>query len=435
MGPILLSVTALIASLAILLLGNSLQFVILAVRADLEGFSVQSMGMISAGYFGGFALGCILCPRMIRLNGHIRTFAALASISSGAVLAHPLVPDPVVWVVFRVVTGFCFAGLYMVVESWLNARATNQLRGRMLSIYGATTYGAYAVGPLLSGVGPKEGFFLFVLASILMSFAIVPITLTRANPPMAADAEAGRAFSVTELFQRTPLGMVTAIINGVCIGGLTGLIAVFGSQMDFDTQQVSLLMTASMLGGFLLQYPLGWISDRLDRRTVMLAITVLGAAASVLFTVGLYSGVTSFPLILLGAVVVGGLIFPLYAINIAYTNDWLSENEYIPAAAALSLGFALGSTAGSLAAAWFMSLMGAPALFGFIGAWMGVLALFILVRMAARAAPTSDPTTSNVATTLMTPGVRPVDYAVLDDQLEFDFSAPVDAEQTRGTAD
>ncbi|MEM7652391.1 MAG: MFS transporter [Pseudomonadota bacterium] len=425
MGPLILSVTALVASLAILLTGNSLQFVILAVRADIEGFSVESMGLISAGYFGGFALGCIFCPRLIRMVGHIRAFAALASIASGAVLAHPLLPDVVAWLLFRVMTGFCFAGMYMVVESWLNARATNQLRGRLLSIYGAVTFGAYALGPLLSGLGSLEGFFLFVLASILMSFAIVPITLTRANPPMPAHEQDDRSFSPWQLYRRSPLGMIASIFNGIAIGGCTGLIAVFGNQMALSTQELSLLMTSMMAGGFVLQYPLGWLSDKFDRRTVMLGIALAGGGAAILFTLALFSGLSMFILILAGATLVGGLIFPLHAITIAHTNDWLAENEYVAAAAALSFVFSIGSMIGSAAGSWFMGLFGAPALFGFVALVMGALSLFIIVRMFVREAPVSDDTTANVATSLMTPYVLPVDYAVLDDQLEFDFSAPI----------
>ena len=277
MSSLLLSLGALILSFGVLLAGSSLQFVLLGLRAPLEGIGVGWMGLVSAGYFAGFGIGSLYCPRLVQDIGHIRTFAALASVASGLALLLALWPTPWGWLVVRVASGFCYAGLYTVVESWMNARTPNEMRGRILSIYSLSVFGGFAVGPLLSGLGSPQGLELFALASILISFALVPVTVTKAGAPVQSSEEAPiRRYGLARLLRETPLGAIGSFVVGMVQGAFNALLAVYGAAAGFDSGQTAWLMTGGLVAGLVAQYPLGWLSDRLDRRAVLATITLVG---------------------------------------------------------------------------------------------------------------------------------------------------------------
>lgn len=407
MRSILLSVAALIVSFAMLLAGNSLQFVVLALRADLEGFAVQIMGWITAAYFIGFAVGSLFCVRLVRIAGHIRTFAALASVISGVTLAHPLLPDPTAWIVMRFATGFCFAGLYLVVESWLNARASNQQRGRLLSIYATAVYGGYACGPLFAGLGSAEGFVLFVIGSMLVSFALVPVTLTRASAPVVDDQLQGERLPLRQLFTETPFGIIGLLLVGATGGAFIGLGPVFANQVMTEPGLVSAFMTTAMFAGVCLQYPLGWLSDRCDRRLVVAVVAALGAIGCGLFA-AMIPEPPSTAIIFAGAVLAGASAYPLYAIMLAYINDWLPESSLVPAAAALVLVYSVGSAVGSPIASILMGRLGPQGLYVFVAATMALLSGYAIVRMTQRPAPAPQED-AQVAVTVAFPGAVPLD--------------------------
>jgi MFS family permease len=384
---VLLSVSALILSFALLLAGNGLQFVAIGLRAATEGFSVQSMGWVSACYFLGFGVGSVLCPALVRSAGHIRAFAAFGSIISGVALAHPLFPNEFAWAFFRLLTGFSFAGLYMVVESWLNARASNELRGRLLAIYGTAVFAGYSLGPLLAQLASSDGYEVFVIASIMVSFALVPVTLTRASAPVNEPEEASEEepFGLRRLYRETPLGIIGLGLISACQGAFLGLTASFGDLLGLEDKWVTYLMTGAMVAGLLAQFPLGWLSDRFDRRLVIGGFSLLGAAATGFFAFFIWaSGVPDPLLLVVFSAVTGMMIFPLYTVLLAYINDRLPVSSLVRAAAALILVYSIGSTAGSPAASYAMEAFGASGFYLFIATMLGGVTLFTLYRMARR---------------------------------------------------
>lgn len=417
MRHLLLNVTTLILSFALLLAGNSLQFVVLGVRAGMEGFSIHAMGLITAAYFLGFAFGSLRCLDLIRAIGHIRTFAALASIISGVVLAHPLLPEPAAWIVFRFIIGFCFAGLYTVVESWLNAQAGNEFRGRILSIYAVAIFGGFAIGPMLAILGTAEGFFLFVLASMIVSFALVPVTMTRAAAPVTPEATERDRFTLRRFYKETPLGMIGILCVGSAQGAFVGLSPVFVQRAGLTAEDASFFLTAALLAGLICQFPVGWLSDRFDRRLVIAIAALVGGAGCAAFAGWTLSAPLTKELALLGALIVGAAIFPLYAIVIAYTNDWLDQDSIVSAAAALILTYSLGSAAASPLASFLMSQIGAGGLIAFIAAAMITLGLFAVARMFKREAPDSD-YEGNMATYAASPGTLPIDPLLAEYETE-----------------
>ncbi|MET4806652.1 MFS transporter [Limibacillus sp. MBR-115] len=421
MRMLLLSVMALIVSFALLLAGNSLQFVVLGLRADLEGFSLPTIGWISAAYFAGFGLGALLAPRVVWIAGHIRTFAAFGSIVSGIALAHALIVDPYAWALMRFVTGFCFAGLYIVVESWLNARADNRYRGRLLSLYGSAAFVGYIVGPIISGLAPASGFDLFVIASIMFSFALVPITLTRASAPVVEEPTKANSFGLIWLFRETPLGVIGIGVISAGQGAFLGLGSTFGARMGLDAESIAGFMSVAMFCGLLFQFPIGWLSDRFDRRAVILSVALFGALGSGLVWFLLEPGDVAWPLLLLTAAVIGTSIFPLYAVMLAYTNDRLPKTSLVGVAAALSLTYSFGSVIGTPLASFFMEAAGPSGFALFLSLILWGLAGFTIFRMIWRKAPVTQDDWS-LATVAASPGTIPLDPAAAGDQ---DRAAPV----------
>lgn len=425
MRSVLLSVTALISSLFLILAGNSLQFVILGLRADAEGFSLSTVGAMTAAYYGGYAVGCLRAPAVVAMIGHIRTFTAVGSIVSAVVLAHALWVQPIFWVVLRVITGLCFAGLATVAESWLNARAPREVRGRVLSIASIAAISGYAVGPLFTALGSVGGYVLFVVASIVMSIALVPIAVTRAAvPPQPAEGQARPQYSLGRLYRETPLGLVGCMAVGAVQGACLGLGPVFGGRIGLSDTQASLFMSGVLFMGMAAQYPLGWLSDRLDRRRVIAGATLaLGAGAVAAMALFAALGPT-LPVIVLAAAVAGMAAMPLYPIVIAHVNDRLPESSIVPAAATLILSFSIGSAFAGPVASTAMDLAGPAALFGFMGAAMIALGLFTLYRILHR---DGTPVTAEEETVVIaaTPAMLPMDLVMTEQQLELDFDGAV----------
>jgi len=428
MRSVLLSVAALIGSFGLLLAGNSLQFIALGQRAAIEGFPTLAMGLINTAYFAGYAVGSLYASRMVDTVGHIRTFAALASAVSGIVLCHVVLADPLAWGIMRFVTGLCFAGLYTVVESWLNARATNEVRGRVLSVYGATAFLGFSIGPLLANLGPEDGQFVFIATSILISFALVPVTVTRASAPVSG-ARQGEDFgsgtySLWRLYRETPLGMVGIVLVGMVQGAFLSSAPLFAEARDFSTALLSAFVSLTLVSGMLAQYPLGWLSDRLDRRLTILWIAAAGAVAALFAALAGQAGAL---LLFASSMVMGAAIFPLYAVLVAYTNDWIPENALVQAAGAIQLSYGIGSMVGPSAAAITMDAVGPFGMFACIGATMALLSAFTIFRMWRRGPVDASAQTDFVAVAPTT-GSLGFDPRIEDDQLSFDFAPTADAE-------
>ena len=264
------SAWALFLGLALIMVGNGLQGSLLGVRAELEGFSSATTGIVMTGYFVGFLLGSRVVPLLILRVGHVRTFAALASLTSITILVHPTFVEPATWTAMRLLTGLGYAGLYIVCESWLNDRATNDSRGALLAAYMIVMLGGVALGSLLLGVTEPVTFQPFILISVLMSFAVIPILLS-AQPAPAVDQP--ESMSLLQIYRASPLGVVGAWLVGITQGAFFGMGAVYATRAGLSLGQTSVLMMSAFVGGMLLTWPIGRLSDRFDRRLVLTATT------------------------------------------------------------------------------------------------------------------------------------------------------------------
>src|SRR5262245_17091876 len=273
---ILPTVLAWLVGYGVMQMGNTLQGTLLAVRGGIEGFTSAEIGAVGAGFWAGIVVGSLQGGRLIRRVGHIRTFAALGAVASAVALIHLLVVDPLAWVLARALTGFCFAGLFIGVESWLNGAATPRTRGRILSIYSMTGLTAGITGQLLLPTTSPENFRPFCIIATIIAFALVPIALTRAAVPPRADAT-GR-IALRRLYRPSPFGPVAAFLCGMTTGAFFALAPVFAHNRGLDTFGIALFMASGTLGGFLMAWPLGWLSDRRDRRVVIIATAIVAAA-------------------------------------------------------------------------------------------------------------------------------------------------------------
>ena len=264
---------ALLLGFGLMQMGNTLQATLLSVRGGIESFSPAQVGAVGAGFWVGVVIGSLRCGKLIQSVGHIRAFLALGAIASTAPLLHLLLMDPIAWVVARALTGFCFAGLFIVVESWLNSAATEETRGQILSIYAMTGLLAGIVGQLLLPATDPAGFKAFCLVAIIIAFALVPIALTRASAPTYQSG--GARISIRGLYRQSPLGIVAAFLCGVATSAFFTLGPVFAQRRNLDTGGVAAFMASGTLGGFLMAWPVGWLSDRLDRRRVIIGRRLL----------------------------------------------------------------------------------------------------------------------------------------------------------------
>jgi MFS family permease len=378
MNAILLPLVALFGGFGILLAGNGLLGTLLGVRAVSLGFSLEVTGVVMSAYFVGFIVGSLRCVRLIERAGHIRTFAAMASISSAVTLAFLLVDSPVAWAILRAILGFCFAGLYMVTESWLNDRSDNTNRGRMLSIYMMVSLASLAVGqPLLLIPNPGE-FEIFCVASVLISLGLVPVVLTSSPAPAPPRAD---PMALSALYQVSPLGIAGCFASGLALGAFWSMAPVFCRTLGLSDGNTVIFMVATILGGLLLLWPLGRLSDRLDRRRVLTLACAVSAAASLamVFT----EGGSVFALFGF-AIVFGGFTFPIYSIAVAHTNDFLERDSLVSASSSLLLVYGCGAISGPLIAGLMMGWMGAFGLYALLAGAMVFTVFFALYRMIMR---------------------------------------------------
>ena len=381
----ILSAWPLLFGIGLLMLGNGLQSSLLGIRATQEDFSTAATGLIMSAYYVGFLVGSRLAPRIVGNVGHVRVFAALASLASTAVLVHLVFVNPTTWAAMRLTTGFCFAGLYVVAESWLNDRATNETRGQLLSVYMVVVLAGVGGGQLLLNLAAPSGFELFVLASVLVSIALVPILLTAGPAP---DFSVARPVGLRRLYERSPLGVVGSVGTGMAHGMLFGMGAVFAETAGFSVAKTSIFMSVAILGGVVSQWPIGHLSDRFDRRRVMSVVTFLAGifafVAVIMVDRGLELGlfVTVF--------LFGAMTLPMYSLAIAHTNDYLEPGEMIGAGATLVLAGGLGAILGPITASAMMSALGPNGFFWSLGAVQAAIGFFILYRMSRRAAKPLD---------------------------------------------
>jgi len=370
----------LLAGMVLIALNQGMQWTVLGVRAEMEGFATGATGLVMSAFALGYAAGSVGVPRLVDRVGHVRVFGALASVASVAALAYALSVSPVWWSLMRALTGVCLAGIYVVAESWLNDAASNRTRARLLGVYVLLVLGGMAAGPLLINVADPGGVMLFVLMSVLVSLAVVPILLsTRPAPEIRAPAPVGMA----TLLRETPVGVFGCVVTGLSNTALLGMLAVYGSRTGLSPAQVSVLPAAAMLGGMALQWPLGGLADRLDRRRVLAGVTFAAAAVAALVPLG----AGSLPLLAASLFVLGGLIFPLYSLSLAHANDRLDRSQMVAASGTLVLVTGLGGIAGPALAAGAMAAVGDAGLFAFLALAHGGFGVYVLWRMLCRPGP------------------------------------------------
>ncbi len=369
------AILPLLLAAAILLAGNGLQGTLLAVRANLEGFPTSLIGVLMSAYYAGFVLGCRFNPSFIKSVGHIRTFLALASIASASALIHPLYVDVWIWAVLRAITGFCFAGLIMVIESWINERATNANRGRILSVYRVIDLSATTAGNALLATADPADFHLFATVSILMSIALVPVALTKSDAPKPIETA---RLDIPRLFKLSPVAAVGAPLIGLANASFWAVGAVYAQQLGYGTTLIASFISAVIIGAALLQWPLGWLSDRIDRRRVILGAAILGIATTI--SLSLFGGASPQALLALGALF-GAFIIPMFGLTAAHANDHAEPGDAVSTNGGLLLLHGCGSVIGATAGATIMSIFGPPALFIYIAAIYVLLSAFCLYRI------------------------------------------------------
>lgn len=380
MRSVLVSLWALFAGLSLLMVGTGLQGTLLGVRATTSGFGTGTTGVVMAFYFVGYLLGSWLTPILLRRVGGVRVFAALASLASFAPLAHALFVDPVSWALLRMLTGACLVGIFVIAESWLNASANNANRGRLLAIYLIVCQLSQAAGQYLLGLADVEGFELFVLVSALFSLAVVPISLTRRAAPRQVESA---RIGMRVLLKRIPLSLVGVLIVSLGYGSFYGMGAVYALSIGLERSQIASFMAATILGAVLLQWPIGMLSDRMDRRRL---IVVLCAVVAVVATLLALVPVRWTPLIYLLTFLYGGLSFPLYGAFSALAGDRLEADELVAASSRILLVNGLGSAFGPVLVAWFMGQAGNASYGAFI-AVVHLVAGLVVLRNLRREAP------------------------------------------------
>lgn len=384
MAQTLLSVSALLLSVALLIFGHGLQTTLLPLAADRFYFSDFEIGAISSAYFVGMVLGCLGAPLIIMRAGHIRAFAALVSMMSAAAIIHPVAVDPIAWVLIRIVSGFALAGFYMIVESWLNESATNENRGTIMSIYIVILFGALMAGQVSIAAMSIASFVPFVIASISVSLAVMPVSLTTSAQPAPITLV---RFRPAQLYKTSPAAFVSIFFIGISQGAILTLTPLYGSQIGLSTDQSAFYAAAIIFGGLIAQWPIGRLSDKVDRRLVMIGLGLATAAASTAI-------VTFAPdvfLIAAGtAVLVGMFSQPLYAITVAHAFDHAAPEDFVETSSGMLLSFGIGSIIGPLIASGLMGQMGPSGLYVMVIAFNIAMAGFILTRIFTRQALTAE---------------------------------------------
>ncbi|MCE8006571.1 MFS transporter [Aestuariivita sp.] len=398
MMQVLKSAWALLLGMGLLMIGNGMQGTLLGIRGEIEAFSTLEMSVIVSAYFVGFLGGSRMAPGMIRRVGHVRVFAALASLISAVMILYPTLVDPIVWTLGRVLIGFCFSAVYVTAESWLNNAADNNTRGQALSLYMIVQTTGIVVAQALLLTADPSGYVLFVIPSILVSIAITPILLS-ISPTPAFDS--AKPMSLRQLFSYSPLGCVGMFLLGGIFSAQFGMSAVYGTQANLSIPQISTFVSTFFIGAIITQYPIGWISDRMDRRRLIVIVSVVGTAGAVVGA--LFGG--SFPLLLLAAFLMGGASNPLYSLLIAHTNDFLDYDDMAAASGGLVFINGLGAITGPLITGWAMEVVGPPGFFMFAGSLIAALAVYGVYRSTQRPSTPVEDTGAYVA---MGPGVGPV---------------------------
>ncbi|MBX6321302.1 MAG: MFS transporter [Rhodospirillaceae bacterium] len=376
------SVASLLLAAFLLILGNGLTNILLPIRMGVEGLATEVAGLVMSAYYAGLLLGCLFGRLVIERVGHIRAFAAFAAVVCAAAVMYPLWFHPVYWAGLRVAGGFGMAALFATIESWLNDRAANEARGRIFSVYMAVAYLASGGGQFLVNGYDVRGLELFSLAAMLLCLSLVPVALTRQTGPDIAQA---RPLPFRELYRISPLGIAGCLGGGLLSGAYYSMAPLFGHDIGLSVFGVSVLMGVTVLGGLTLQWPIGRLSDKLDRRTVLLFV-LIGVTLVCLAQYGQAFLPLHAPALHALSALYGGFSATIYPIAVSHAFDYVDKSRMVAASSGMLLAWAIGSTAGPLLASVVMAHTGPWSLYLVLAAVSGLMAGFTRYRMRRRAA-------------------------------------------------
>jgi len=368
---------ALFLGMFMLMIGNGLQGTLLGLRGQEEGFSTFELSVVMSAYFVGFLFSSKATPVLIQRVGHVRVFAALGSTVSAVLILYPVLTEPWAWVIGRVIIGFCFCGVYVTAESWLNDASDNENRGKALSVYMIVQMAGIVAAQYIVTTGDISGYILFIVPSVLVSLAFAPILLSVRPVPAFSQA---KAMSLRQLVSTSPLASVGMFLLGGIFAAQFGMSAVYGLQADLSVGQISVFVSTIYIAALVAQYPIGWISDRLDRRLLIVGTTFVGGLGAVLA----FMVPDNFTIILIAAALVGGTSNPLYALLIAYANDYLEKDDMAAASGGLLFINGVGAIAGPLILGWVMESIGAEGFWLFSALLMLGISGYALYRMTQR---------------------------------------------------
>ena len=369
---------ALMLGMMLLMVGNGLQGTLIGIRGEIEGFSTIELSIVMSAYFVGFLGASQLVPELIRRVGHVRVFAALASFISAVLIAYPLFTNPIFWSVGRLVIGFCYCGVYITAESWLNNSVDNEKRGQALSLYMIVQMVGIVSAQGVLALGNPNGYSLFIIISILVSISFAPILLSISPAPAF---ERTKLMTLSRLFTSSPLACVGMFLLGGVSSAQFGMSAVFGAQIGLSLSQISLFVASFYIGAMIFQYPIGWVSDKMDRRLLILLISAASATGS---ASAYFAGGYFFALVF-AAFLVGGLTNPLYSLLIAHANDFIEYEDMASAAAGLLFVNGVGAVSGPIIIGYAMNAFGPEIFFVIIALLMATLAIYAGYRMTQRA--------------------------------------------------
>ena len=382
---------ALFTGFAILITAHGFQGNLLQVRSVIEDFGFITTGIIMSGYFVGYFAGANMIPNLVSKVGHIRVFAAFASMASLSILIHAVFVNPVIWTLARFLTGFSLIGVYIVVESWLNDRATNRNRGGVLAIYMFITFTGLAVGTLLLNFNKPEQYEPFILISLLFSIALVPILLTKRPAPKFRKTG---FMNIKQLYKISPLGTFSMLCTGLIHSAIFGVGAVYATSLNFTIFEISLFLFIITIAGALFQFPIGYFSDISDRRIVIIACTFIAAIFCVFCIIA--SGTSLKNMYLASSVGMDKLMFlifvtfyagfalPMFTLNLAYVNDFIDKEKFVAAGAGLQIIFGIGAMGGPFLASVFMNIYGANGFFIYLAIFHLLIGIFGMYRITKR---------------------------------------------------
>ncbi|WOC15195.1 MFS transporter [Pseudochrobactrum sp. MP213Fo] len=348
----LLPISALLFSTLLMLMAGGLAGLLIPIRAGMEGWSTITIGWMGTFYSLAFTVGCLVVPFFVRNVGHVRVFTVLLTILGMSLLLHSLIIDPIAWMAFRGLAGFSLAGGYMVVESWLNERVNNDSRGMIFSVYMITTMIGTMSGQYILPFGDPSTQTLFIICTLIYSFALIPTALSRAETPKPLTQV---SLDIKGLYRRSPAAVIGALISGLISGAWNILAPIYGQMNGLDNFSIASMLVATVIGGAIFQYPLGRASDLVDRRYVMVLCGIIGVILSLVLTVfSPADGLSGYFVIFL----LGGVLFPIYSLNVAHANDYAEANEFVKVSGGLLIVYGVGTMIGPQIAAHMMEGFG-----------------------------------------------------------------------------